>query len=170
MTTEADRVGRRQALNQRIQAFSIELQHASKLPPRLIELVRLRIAFHNQCRPCMSMRSGAALDDGLTEDAVCALAQPEQASGLSPAEQAAVAFADRFATDHLAIDGVLMDRLRRHFDDDALAELGALAGCFVGFGRMGAVLDDGAAWPVGARRSDGTRLAPWEVADPLVLR
>ena len=26
------------------------------LPARLLELVRLRVAFHNQCRSCMSVR------------------------------------------------------------------------------------------------------------------
>jgi AhpD family alkylhydroperoxidase len=161
---------RRQELSQRIQAFSAALRRDARLPARLIELVRLRIAFHNQCRPCMSMRNGAALDDGLTESVVCALARPEQADELNAAEKAAVAFADRFATDHLSVDAAMLLRLREHFDDDQLAELGALAGCFVGFGRMGAVFDSGEAWPVGPRKSDGTRLAPWEVAEPLVVR
>jgi alkylhydroperoxidase/carboxymuconolactone decarboxylase family protein YurZ len=35
------------------------------LPPRLMELVRLRIAFHNQCRSCMSVRYQSAIDDAV---------------------------------------------------------------------------------------------------------
>src|SRR5205809_5897901 len=35
------------------------------LPDRLLELVRLRIAFFNQCRPCMAIRYPAAIVDGL---------------------------------------------------------------------------------------------------------
>ena len=48
----------------------------SRLPRRLLELVRLRVAFHNQCRSCMAMRYQSAIDDGLTEGLVCSLAGP----------------------------------------------------------------------------------------------
>ena len=48
-------------------AFSCTAQQGRKLPRRLVELVRLRIAFHNQCRSCMAMRYQSAVDDGLTE-------------------------------------------------------------------------------------------------------
>ena len=161
---------RREELNLRIQAFSAELRQGTQLRPRLVELLRLRIAFHNQCRPCMSIRYGAALDDGLSGAAVCSLEKPEEAPELSAAEKAVLAFADRFATDHLSIDAALIDRLREHLGEAGLAELGALAACFVGFGRMGAVFDGGEDWPVGPRKADGSRLAPWEVAAPLVLR
>lgn len=161
---------RRDALSARIQAFSQELQAGATLRPRLIELVRLRIAFHNQCRYCMSMRNGRALDDGLTEALVCSLEKPAEDPHLSAAEKAALAFADRFATDHLSIDAALLARLREHFDEDELADLGALAACFTGFGRMGAVFDSGAVLPVGVRKADGSRLAPWGVPQPLVVR
>src|SRR6266540_2306017 len=46
------------------------------LPRRLLELVRLRIAFHNQCRSCMAIRYQSAIDDGLDEGAVCSLEKP----------------------------------------------------------------------------------------------
>lgn len=52
-------------------ALKAALQANGTLPPRLVELVRLRIAFHNQCRSCMSVRYQSAIDDGLTEGAVC---------------------------------------------------------------------------------------------------
>ena len=52
-------------------AFSQVVKENRQLPPRLVELMRLRIAFRNQCRPCMSMRYGSAVDDGLTEGLVC---------------------------------------------------------------------------------------------------
>jgi alkylhydroperoxidase family enzyme len=113
------------------------------LPERLIELVRLRIAFHNQCRPCMSIRYGEAVDDGLTEDLVCSLEKPYEAEGMTAAERVAVAFADRFASNHLSIDGELLARLAEHFDQGQIAELGMHAAFFTGFGRMGAVFDTG---------------------------
>lgn len=92
-----------------IGGLKVSLSNAGTLPPRLLELVRLRIAFHNQCRSCMSVRYQSALDDGLTEDAVCALERPEEAIDLSAAERSALQFADLFATDHLAIDESVYD-------------------------------------------------------------
>ena len=49
------------------------------LPDRLLELVRLRIAFFNQCRTCMAIRYPGAVADGLTEDLVCSLEKPYEA-------------------------------------------------------------------------------------------
>jgi AhpD family alkylhydroperoxidase len=43
------------------------------LRPGLLELVRLRIAFSNQCRCCIAVRYQSAIDDGLEEDALCSL-------------------------------------------------------------------------------------------------
>lgn len=66
-------------------ALKAALQASGTLPPRLVELVRLRIAFHNKCRSCMSVRYQSAIDDGLTEGLVCSLEQPADADDLSPA-------------------------------------------------------------------------------------
>ena len=61
------------------------LRETGALSARLMELVRLRIAFHNQCRSCMSIRYQSAIDDGLTEDAVCSLERPAEAADLTEA-------------------------------------------------------------------------------------
>jgi hypothetical protein len=54
-------------------AFSSALVSGGTLSRRLCELIRLRIAFHNQCRNGMAIRYGEALDDGLTDGLVCSL-------------------------------------------------------------------------------------------------
>lgn len=136
------------------------LQSSGTLSPRLVELVRLRIAFHNQCRSCMSVRYQSAVDAGLTEVAVCSLERPEEADDLSAAERSALRFADLFATDHLAIDDAVYDDLRRHFTEDELVELGVHCAYAVGIGRLAAT------WAVtdevpGAFRSAKTTAAPW---------
>ena len=77
---------RRDTINAMMQVFSEQLRSSAKLRPRLIELVRLRIAFHNQCRYCMSMRYGSALDDGLTEAQVCSLERPAEDPDLTAAD------------------------------------------------------------------------------------
>ncbi|KUI03854.1 carboxymuconolactone decarboxylase [Mycolicibacterium acapulense] len=136
------------------------LQSSGTLSPRLVELVRLRIAFHNQCRSCMSVRYQSAVDAGLTEDAVCSLERPEEADDLSDAERSALRFADLFATDHLAIDDAVYEDLRRHFTEEELVELGVHCAYAVGMGRLAAtwaVTDD----VPSAFRSAKTTAAPW---------
>jgi len=56
--------------------FGASLWQDRTLPRRLIELIRLRVAFHNQCRSCMAIRYQSAVDDGLTEGMVCSLEKP----------------------------------------------------------------------------------------------
>jgi AhpD family alkylhydroperoxidase len=134
------------------------------LPPRLMELVRLRIAFHNQCRSCMSVRYQSAIDDGLTEDAVCSLERPAEAPDLTEAERAALRFADLFATNHLAIDDAVYGELRDFFSEDQLVALGLHCALCVGLGRLAAtwhVVDD---LPDEFRRDTDTPLAPWSAS------
>jgi AhpD family alkylhydroperoxidase len=130
------------------------------LPPRLLELVRLRIAFHNQCRSCMSVRYQSAVDDGLTEDAVCSLERPAEAADLSDAERAALKFADLFATSHLAIDESIYDELRRYLTEDELVELGMHCAVSLGVGRLTATWDVTDDVPE-AFRSGDDRVTPW---------
>jgi AhpD family alkylhydroperoxidase len=143
-------------------SLMVALRSSGTLSPRLVELVRLRIAFHNQCRSCMSVRYQSAIDDGLTEDAVCSLEQPSDTDDLSPAERSAVHFADLFATDHLSIDDSVYDDLRRHFTEEELVELGVHCAYAVGMGRLAAtwqVTDD---VPDAFRATPDSPLAPWD--------
>jgi AhpD family alkylhydroperoxidase len=137
------------------------LRETGALSPRLMELVRLRIAFHNQCRSCMSIRYQSAIDDGLTEDVVCSLERPAEAPDLTEAERTALRFADLFATNHLAIDDAVYDDLRAHFSEDQLVALGLHCALCVGLGRLAAtwhVVDD---LPEEFRGASGAPLAPW---------
>jgi alkylhydroperoxidase family enzyme len=102
---------------------------------RLTELLRLRIAFHNQCRSCMSVRYAP---QETPEGLVCSLERPQEADDLTDAEKAALRFADLMATDHLAIDDAVFDDLRRHYSEGELVELGLYCAKWVGFGRMAA--------------------------------
>ena len=153
-------LGRRPEVAGALGSLRVALQ-AGTLSPRLVELVRLRIAFHNQCRSCMSVRYQSAIDDGLTEGAVCSLERPSDSEDLSPAERSALRFADLFATDHLSIDDAVYDDLRRYFSEDELVELGVHCAYAVGMGRLTAtwrVTDD---VPDAFRSTSDTPVAPW---------
>ena len=121
-------------------AFAGALKRNRTLSARLVELVRLRVAFHNQCRSCMAIRYADAVADGVTEDLVCSLERPYDAPGLTDAERVAIRYGELFATNHLAIDDALYDELRAHFTEAQVVELGMVVAFFVGFGRLAATL------------------------------
>ena len=121
-------------------AFGGALKRNRQLPERLMELMRLRIAFHNQCRSCMAIRYRDAINDGLTEDLVCSLEKPYEAPGLTDAERAAVRFGELLASNHLAIDDSVYEELHRHFTDGEIVEIGLYAALCVGVGRLAATL------------------------------
>lgn len=150
------------------QSWMGELRARSELPHRLVELVRLRVAFHNQCRSCMAIRYTGADDEGVGEDLVCSLEKPMEAPDLSEAEKAALAYADRFATDHLSIDEAVFDRLREHFSDREVLDLGFHVATFVGYGRLAATLDMVDDLPEEYSDVEAT-LAPWEQRPHYVL-
>ena len=118
--------------------FGRALKNGRCLPERLVELVRLRIAFFNQCRSCMAIRYADAVAEGVTEGLVCSLERPQEASDLSAAEKAAIKYGELLATDHLAIGDDTFAELRRHFSEAEIVELGMTAAFFVGFGRLAA--------------------------------
>lgn len=118
--------------------FGRALKLNRQLPERLVELVRLRIAFFNQCRSCMAIRYSDAVADGLSEELVCSLEKPQEADNLSAAEKAAIRFGELMATDHLAIGETMFEELRQHFTESEIVELGMTCAFFVGFGRLAA--------------------------------
>lgn len=140
-------------------AFGQTLRKRHVLPARLLELVRIRVAFHNQCRSCMALRYGYAVEDGLTEDLVCSLERPEEAPDLTEAERAAIAYADLLATDHHAIDDEIFASLQRHFSAPEIVELFFHVAFYVGFGRMAMTLDVTDDLPEGYRREGA--VTPW---------
>ena len=122
-------------LAQAFAAFAaVGMREDGELSPRLMELVRLRIAFHNQCRSCMAIRYRP--EDEVPEDLVCSIEKPQEADDLTPEEQLAIEYADRLATDHLSADDAFYARLHDQFTDKALVELGAMIALCVGFGRL----------------------------------
>jgi alkylhydroperoxidase family enzyme len=130
------------------------------LPERLIELVRLRVAFHNQCRSCMAIRYSSAANE-VNEDLVCSLEKPQEAADLTAAEQAALEFADLFATDHLGITDQRFAALREHFSEAQTMELMLHLALYVGMGRLAATLDMTEELPESFRAAFGETVTPW---------
>lgn len=158
-------IGRLPAVAEALGSLTAAVRTSATLSPRLLELVRLRIAFFNQCRSCIAVRYQSAIDDGLDEDAVCSLERPADAANLTSAERSALHFAELFATDHLAIDDAVYDELREHFGEDELVQLGLHCAIALGVGRLSATWDvsDDLPSAINSGRS-AERLAPWNSA------
>ncbi len=148
-------------------AFAASLKINRTLPERLIELVRLRIAFHNQCRSCMAIRYPDALADGLTEDLVCSLEKPMEADDLDDRERLAIRYGELMATNHLALDDAFHDRLKELFSEAEIVELGLNVAMFVGVGRLSATWDMIEELP-DRFQADG-EVTPWG-GDAIVMR
>jgi AhpD family alkylhydroperoxidase len=151
--------------------FTGAMSQGLTLRRRLLELVRLRIAFHNQCRSCMSVRYASALEDGLTEDMVCSLEKPMEAPDLSAAEKAAIHYADLAASNHLAITDETIDNLRKYYTEKEIVELCMYVAYCVGFGRMAATYRIIEELPESFQDTTN-RITPWatEHAEKLVIR
>ncbi len=154
------------AIAHAVEAAQRSLYTAGTLSPRLRELLRLRIGFHNQCRTCMAVRYEPA---SVSEDLVCSLERPAEAADLTEAERAALRFADLFATNHLAIDDAVYDEMRRHFSEGELVELGFVCALFVGTGRLAATWNVVEVLPEDFRDADET-VTPWGHAEILAFQ
>jgi AhpD family alkylhydroperoxidase len=150
-------------------AVSEAINHSGTLPRRLVELIRLRIAFQNQCRSCMAIRYDEAVQDGVTEELVCSLERPAEAEDLTDAERAALRFADLFATNHLAIDDAVYDELRQYYTEGELVEIGLNCAIDVGVGRLTATWDVTEELSDAYQRPYDERVTPWRTADPLIV-
>lgn len=111
----------------------------SDLPWRLHELVRMRVATINQCTVCLDWRTPQAVDAGVTDDDLAAVADHRD-DRFSPAEQVALEYTGRFCTDSAGIDDALLDRLGEHFDAGEVVELTLVIAKYLAMGRFMQVL------------------------------
>jgi alkylhydroperoxidase family enzyme len=160
----------RPVLSAAMMQYNAALRANRTLPERLMELVRLRIAFHNQCRSCMAIRYASAVEDGLDEGAVCSLEKPYEAPDLSDADKAAIEYGERMATNHLSIDAALYEELHTHFTEPQIVELGLWVAWCVGLGRLAATWDMVEDLPEAFRDRSQDRIGPWQGAPVVVNR
>ncbi len=163
----------RPALASAYATYMAELRRPGLLTRRLVELVRLRVAFHNQCRSCMAVRYPDGAADGVDEALVCQLADPADAPDLDDAERAALRFADLMATDHLSIDDAVFATLREHYSEAEIVELGMNVAAFVGYGRLSMAMDMVDELPDRYRSRSGVLVTPWAedgASDAITMR
>lgn len=95
----------------------------SKVPPSLLEVIRMRNARTVNCVFCKSVRYDVARADGLTEDRVEMIADGYEASALPEREKAAIALADSYLGFPARVRPDLAPRLSGEFDEEEIASM-----------------------------------------------
>ncbi len=98
----------------------------SPIPPKLRALVTVRVSQINQCAFCIDMNSAMVLQKGGSEDQLLDLERFQESSLFSEAEKNALEYAERMTKSSDKISDGLIQRLKAHFDEDAIVELTAL--------------------------------------------
>ncbi len=110
---------------------------AGSIDDRLQELLRLRSAQLNACQPCSISRKESST---VAESDVACLVDPAGGS-FSRRETLALAYLDRFATDHHSIGADTYRELAEEFSAEEIIELGWLCGQSLGMHRFMHTLD-----------------------------
>lgn len=113
---------------------------ASTLDWRLHELVRMRIAQLNGCTVCLSWRQPEAIEAGLSEDVLLAVADWRGSASYSDSEKTALEFTELFCGESTKISDELMARLETCFDPGEIVELALVIGKYLSQGRFMQVL------------------------------
>ena len=117
--------------------FYTKVYHGGKLDPMVRELVRLRLANLHGCAFCNKGDRAQALAVGFSEAQLDAL--PDYENGpFRPQEKAALALADELALTRPTgrLTPALYERLREHFDDAELIELGMVMAVLCGMAKF----------------------------------
>ena len=91
---------------------------------------RLKIASITNCRACQVARKS----DAVSEEDIACLSWDDPR--FTPAEQAALRYAELFAGDYFAIDEDVYAELERHFSTAEIVELNLFAALMLAGGRM----------------------------------
>jgi AhpD family alkylhydroperoxidase len=98
----------------------------SPLDPALRSLVTVRVSQINWCRFCVDINSAMLLERSVPLAKIEELERWRDSDRFDERERLALEYAEAMTRSDLGVDDDLMERLRRHFDDDAVVELTGL--------------------------------------------
>ncbi len=101
-------------------------RRGSPVEARLRALIRTRISQLDVCAFCVDLNGSRALELGVAQEKLLALAEFDQSPLFTEAEKAALAFAEAVTLTGRKVDAELMARLKQHYSDDAIVEMAAL--------------------------------------------
>lgn len=98
----------------------------SPLDPGLRSLVTVRVSQINWCRFCVDINAATLLKRGASLAKIEDLERWRDSDRFEEREKLVLEYAEAMTRPDLGVDDDLMERLRRHFDDDAVIELTGL--------------------------------------------
>ena len=101
-------------------------RRSSPIEPPLRSLITVRVSQINWCRFCVDINTATLLRRAVPLAKVEALAGWRTSPLFDDRERAALDYAEKMMERAPGVDDALTDRLRRHFDDDAIVELTGL--------------------------------------------
>ena len=101
-------------------------RRASPIDPTLRSLVSVRVSQINWCPFCIDINSANVLKRGVEQTKLSDLATFDASTRFSEREKAALAYAEAMTYSNKQPTAAHVERLRAHFQDDAIVELTAL--------------------------------------------
>jgi uncharacterized peroxidase-related enzyme len=102
---------------------------------RVKEMVAVRVSHLNQSRYCLGSHTGLAKRFGVTEAQVSCLTDASTAT-FTPAERAAIAFAEELTRTPSGVSDATFAELRKHWSERQIVEITAVAAMFNSFNRF----------------------------------
>ncbi len=125
-----------------MQQFYAKIFFGGRVEQRYKQLARLKLSLVHGCRTCNKQNIPGALEAGFTQAQIEAL-QAGPASAFTPAERAVIDYADQMALSNMdgRMTAALFERLRAHFSEAQILELGTAMAVISGMAKLSFVLD-----------------------------
>ncbi|GAA4881592.1 carboxymuconolactone decarboxylase family protein [Pseudonocardia benzenivorans] len=130
------------------EAFSATVQADTRLPVRVAEAARMRVAELNGCQVCRDTRVDDLAAHGMDEAFYTGVGDPDLRDRYAPEEALAIEFAERFVAWTQAFDEPFWSRMRATFEPAEIVALVVSTSKWLALGRINAVLDLAVACPV----------------------
>lgn len=101
-------------------------RRGSPIEPALRSLLTVRVSQINGCAFCVDLNSATLLKRGASPDKIEALGTWRDSALFSERERAALDYAEAMTRSEARVEEGHFERLRAHFDDDAIVELTGL--------------------------------------------
>jgi alkylhydroperoxidase family enzyme len=123
--------------------FYAKIFFGGRVAQRYKQIARLRLSIVHGCRTCNRQNVPGALDAGLTQSQVDAMVEGRHDEGLfTEAERAVIEYADQMVLTnmHGDLSPALFARLRRHFGEAEILELGVAMAIIAGMAKLSFLL------------------------------
>lgn len=96
---------------------------SSRIDAALRSLVTVRVSQINHCEFCVDINADTLMKRGVSEEKIAHLAGWRGHDGFDAKEAAALELTEAMTYSDREVDALIMDQVKAHFDDDAVAEL-----------------------------------------------